>query len=696
MKNNENERKDLTGFRAQTVSRGKLLARALVALVFISGLWVCLSYVWGVDPVLSLAEASGEDWEIPNGRFFTQMGGFSVVDDQEANLWSEYQRFGGVGILGYPISRRYYQDSKVMQAFQKGILRWDANLGKASSMHIFDNLSKENYDQLLFDNWHVPYPFPANEVEPPNASWKQIVAARQGVLEANPAIKSRYFGVHDPIMVFGLPTSYVRDMGTHYALRTQRVLFQQWKQDMPWAASGGVTISNGGEISKELRWIPSSVLLPESYPTQNSAPQETEVEPEQTDVELEEIAEIQPEQTDVEPEERAEIQPEQTDVEPEERAEVQREEMQYLSNSGPRLGQFGAYHNIRVGAAINARHLGDSRYVNTIRHEFNSVTPEVEMKFDFIHPCPPVSLIDSNHERYNSNVAAWVRQNSHCDGSTQSEWNWSGMDQIVLFAEQNGLGVYGHTLSWHESNPGWLTDTGLSVAEREWVLQNHIEKVINRYCNRPVYAYDVVNEALDIHGTGFRTTGPWNDIPDYIPKAFRFAREELQRCHNNPDSVKLFYNDWDIEYDRKSKAMATYRYFSNLLSSNNPPPIDGIGFQTHLRYGGASPNEHNDKQMLNMMNLFAGLGLEIKITEIDVPIFHNNPTNYYEQQAAEFAGVARACRLVAACTGFTAWGVSDATSWYGGHLAPLLFFDSTCDDRYCTKPAYLGLQNAWQ
>lgn len=91
------------------------------------------------------------------------------------------------------------------------------------------------------------------------------MTGRQALLNANSAIRQRYFGVSDPLTVFGLPVSRVEDMGNHYAIRTQRAVFQQWKEAVPWAAAGQVTIANGGDIGKELGWLTSG-LQPEPAP----------------------------------------------------------------------------------------------------------------------------------------------------------------------------------------------------------------------------------------------------------------------------------------------------------------------------------------------------------------------------------------------------------------------------------------------
>ena len=81
---------------------------------------------------------------------------------------------------------------------------------------------------------------------------------RLGVLDAYPAIKAKYYAVvGDPIQANGLSTTDVVDQGNHFALRCQRVVFQQWKQDVPWAAKGQVTVALGGSIAKEAGLLPA-------------------------------------------------------------------------------------------------------------------------------------------------------------------------------------------------------------------------------------------------------------------------------------------------------------------------------------------------------------------------------------------------------------------------------------------------------
>jgi hypothetical protein len=205
---------------------------------------------------------------ITGGCFFAQttngQGGYSVLDDNQARFWTEYQRLGGAQTVGYPISRRFVYDGFVTQAFQKLVLQWRPEVGIVYPMNVFDELSEAGHDARLFSTRQTPYPLV--NFDPPGATWAQVVAGRQALLNTNTAIRARYFSFSDPLNVFGLPTSRVEDMGNHYAVRTQRAVFQQWKEAVPWAGAGEVTIANGGDIAKEVGWFDPAWLVPENAP----------------------------------------------------------------------------------------------------------------------------------------------------------------------------------------------------------------------------------------------------------------------------------------------------------------------------------------------------------------------------------------------------------------------------------------------
>ena len=95
----------------------------------------------------------------------------------------------------------------------------------------------------------------------------QVVKNHLAVLDANPGIKAKYYAaVGDPIQANGLPVSDAVDMGDALVLRAQRVVFQQWKKDVPWAKQGEVTVALGGDIAKEAGVLPDANALQPTAP----------------------------------------------------------------------------------------------------------------------------------------------------------------------------------------------------------------------------------------------------------------------------------------------------------------------------------------------------------------------------------------------------------------------------------------------
>ena len=115
------------------------------------------------------------------------------------------------------------------------------------------------------------------------------------------------------------------------------------------------------------------------------------------------------------------------------------------------------------------------------------------------------------------------------------------------------------------------------------------------------------------------------------------------------------------------------------MISQNPTPIDGIGFQTHSQWLNYSSTAHNTIGLIQIMNRFTNkLGLEISITETDLPIEGPNKPDLYEKQAEWYGERIKACLLATHCTGFTTWGTHDGSSWRNTsttHYDPLLFYD---------------------
>jgi len=214
------------------------------------------------------AHAAPLDYDITAGHFYSQANGeagaggsgFSVTDKDGIAFWSEFQRLGGVAVLGYPISHRFIWKGTVVQAFQKVVMQWQPATASVSFVNIFDELRDAGKDEWLKVVCSTP-----KQVWLENESslgWSEVARQRQAFLDVNPKIKAAYFAVADPVMMFGLPASRVEDMGNAFVVRLQRAVIQQWKVNTPWAKAGEVTIANGGDIGKQSGILPADALQP--------------------------------------------------------------------------------------------------------------------------------------------------------------------------------------------------------------------------------------------------------------------------------------------------------------------------------------------------------------------------------------------------------------------------------------------------
>jgi endo-1,4-beta-xylanase len=292
------------------------------------------------------------------------------------------------------------------------------------------------------------------------------------------------------------------------------------------------------------------------------------------------------------------------------------------STLGAQAAQSGRY----FGTAVAAGRLGDGTYTTILGREFNSVTPENEMKWDATEP-------------------------------SRGRFNFGPADQIVNGATARGQRVRGHTLVWHSQLPGWVNSIRDANTLRG-VMNNHITTVMNRYKGR-IHSWDVVNEAFADGPSGQLRGSVFRDVlgNGFIEQAFRTAR-------STDPAAKLCYNDYSIEDWNAAKTQGVYRLVRDFKARG--VPIDCVGLQAHFGAGGPPAN------FQTTLSSFAALGVDVQITELDIA---QAPPNAY-------ANTVRACLNVARCTGITVWGIRDSDSWRASEN-PLLF-----DRGGNKKPAY--------
>lgn len=298
-----------------------------------------------------------------------------------------------------------------------------------------------------------------------------------------------------------------------------------------------------------------------------------------------------------------------------------------------------------AGVAVADGRLGDSTYTNIASTEFNSVTAENSMKWESIQP-------------------------------SQGQYNWSGADRLMNFAQQNNQQVWGHTLVWHSQMPSWLENGGFNATQLDQIMQDHISTVVGRYAGQIEY-WDVVNEVFD--GGNLRNSMWLQTLgEDYIADAFRYA--------NAADpSAKLCINDYSTD-GINSKSTAMYNLVQDLLSQG--VPIHCVGFQSHLILDQV-PGDYQQN-----LERFANLGLEVVITELDIRMNTPSDSTRLQRQADQYREVVTSCMNVSGCAGVTVWGVGDSDSWipgwFDGQGAALLY-----DENYQKKPAYDAMLEAF-
>ncbi|MFI6151747.1 non-reducing end alpha-L-arabinofuranosidase family hydrolase [Kitasatospora sp. NPDC051170] len=284
------------------------------------------------------------------------------------------------------------------------------------------------------------------------------------------------------------------------------------------------------------------------------------------------------------------------------------------------------------GTAVAAGRLGDSTYSGILDREFNTITPENEMKWDAVEP-------------------------------SRGRFTFGPADAIVDHASAHNQRMRGHTLVWHSQLPDWVKSIGDANTLRG-VMDNHISQEMSHYKGK-IYAWDVVNEAFADGGSGRHRESVFQNVlgDGFIEEAFRTARSV-------DPSAKLCYNDYNIENWSDAKTQGVFNMVKDFKSRG--VPIDCVGFQSHFGAGGAPSS------FRTTLANFAALGVDVQLTELDIA----------QAPAPAYADAVNACLSVARCTGISVWGIRDSDSWRGGEN-PLLF-----DRDGKPKPAYTAVMNA--
>ena len=163
-----------------------------------------------------------------------------------------------------------------------------------------------------------------------------------------------------------------------------------------------------------------------------------------------------------------------------------------------------------------------------------------------------------------------------------------------------------------------------------------------------VKAWDVVNEAIsgeDKDGDGFYelqsatrgTVTPddaknnfyWQDYLgdiDYVRTAVAAARKGFDDAGGNPEELKLFINDYNLEtaYDDNKKLKSLIHWIEE-WEKDGVTKIDGIGSQMHVTCSmDPAKQKENEEAYVNMLNLMVGSQKLVRISELDMGLEDKN------------------------------------------------------------------------
>ena len=160
-----------------------------------------------------------------------------------------------------------------------------------------------------------------------------------------------------------------------------------------------------------------------------------------------------------------------------------------------------------------------------------------------------------------------------------------------------------------------------------------------------VKAWEVVNEAIsgeDKDGDGFydlqsATRGTvsaddaknnfyWQDYLgdiDYVRTAVAAARKGFVDAGGKPEELKLFINDYNLEYDKNQKLESLIHWINEWEKDGTV--IDGIGSQMHVSCS-MDPVEQKKREdaYVNMLNLMVGSHKLVRISELDMGLEDKN------------------------------------------------------------------------
>ena len=309
-------------------------------------------------------------------------------------------------------------------------------------------------------------------------------------------------------------------------------------------------------------------------------------------------------------------------------------------NSGP-LRDLAKAKGMRFGSAVGAGpstsgSFRNPEYAALLKRDCDILVAENEMKWQSLRP----------------NVR---------------DYNFAPFDEMLAFAESQGMAMRGHTLMWHRPQwqPKWLEvhDFGSRPAgEAERILTTHIKTVTDRYRGR-ILSYDVVNETVIedsslAHTAISKALGGTETLVDL---AFHTARAQLP-------PVQLVYNDYmSWESGSEKHCAGVLKLLEGFRKRN--VPVDALGIQSHIRidtYDSKTGNgTRRESEWRKFLDEVVAMDYDLLITEFDVndqalPAEITSRDQSVADYAKAYLDIMFSYKQL---TDVLAWGMCDRYSW---------------------------------
>lgn len=295
---------------------------------------------------------------------------------------------------------------------------------------------------------------------------------------------------------------------------------------------------------------------------------------------------------------------------------------------------------------------------------------------------------------------------------------WEGLGAVAFNLGLTATTYYFDNVSFQKKV---IEGEEMTDEEKRKVIYAALENWINnmmKTCDGRVKVWDVVNEPIsgggDVEGyyelqsasNGDSSSNfYWQDYlgdDEFVRDAVKLARKYFAEYGGNPDDLKLFINDYNLESDwDTNKKLSSLIYWIKRWENDGEIYIDGIGTQMHVS---CSMNENTQKSrenaVENMFKLMAQTGKLIKISEIDMgitdednkKIMTSDVTLVHLLRMADYYNfiIRKYFEIIpqAQRYGITQWSITDAgdEEWAWRQGEPIGLWTK----EYERKPAYAG------